>query len=312
MRTNDRLAPYLGEFTPQALWNFFTRRWSGRVDLRDLATLVRNASETIQYPQILGVEVTWHCNLRCDGCYIPNLAKKKDVYMPVPTMESILDAEGPKSKMIIVLGGEPLDEVTYPLLYDVLSNRPHLNFGIGTNGSYLAQNGAGSLGDLHNIVWTLSIDGDRETHNRIRRGKLRVGRTDQFHEVELAIGALRQRKKYIGASITVRESTFDCITSEQFQDTLLDLGIIGATYIRARGCQDELSAERYEAARKILFGMSRRREIINPAWGDPNGSGTDTYIVYAPNGVARIDRVGSQETLTREYRESPMITGTQL
>lgn len=123
--------------------------------------------------------VTDRCNLHCSHCYQDTPAA------PDPSWEELLAileqfkafisgyrnaAAGQAFRAhVTVTGGEPFLREDFPRLLERLSGERRLfSFAILTNGTLLTPAGVCSLARLRPSFVQVSIDGDRETHDRIR------------------------------------------------------------------------------------------------------------------------------------------------
>ena len=140
---------------------------------------------------ILQWHVTERCNLRCAHCYqegapAPELAFP-DLLAVLAQFRELLDiwrseAIGlPVNGQVNVTGGEPFIRSDFMDLLEVLSTSDDLSFAILTNGTFVDAPMAQRLGALKPAFVQVSVEGGRETHDRIR-GK---GTFDQ------AVSALR-------------------------------------------------------------------------------------------------------------------------
>jgi radical SAM protein with 4Fe4S-binding SPASM domain len=128
---------------------------------------------------VLQWHVTERCNFRCAHCYQESYAGDE---LPFPALIQILDqfkrlisqieAAGKGARLrahINVTGGEPFVRKDFFELLDVFhENRDKFSFGILTNGSLLDSRSVRRLKELHPQYVQISIDGTRETNDRIR------------------------------------------------------------------------------------------------------------------------------------------------
>lgn len=130
---------------------------------------------------------TLDCNLRCWYCYEKHIPGK----MSEETMERVkLFAEricrsGVRSLQLGWFGGEPLiyfDEVMYPLAKSIkeIAERNGLKFGhsITTNGVLMDKERIRKMQEVGLNNFQITIDGNREHHNKSRVGKDRRGTYD--------------------------------------------------------------------------------------------------------------------------------------
>lgn len=150
-----------------------------RIELRDFFTSVRESSETVK----ITVLTTLQCNFACDYCiqgdhgdYNKNAAKMSlEMAARVASWaEGRLDAVQPKRLILTFFGGEPL--LNMPVLY-YLSERLHaaaaargveMLINIITNGLLLSRDMVERLNPLGLNGIKVTLDGDRDAHNRSR------------------------------------------------------------------------------------------------------------------------------------------------
>lgn len=156
-----------------------TDRDTERRDLRAYFRDVRESSDTLR----VTVLTTLQCNFACDYCiqgdhgdYNKNAAKMSmDVAARVAGWtESRLDAVGPTRFVLTFFGGEPL--LNMPVLY-YLAERLHaacaargieILINIITNGLLLSREMVERLNPLGLNGIKITLDGDRDAHNRMR------------------------------------------------------------------------------------------------------------------------------------------------
>ena len=125
------------------------------------------------------VDVTKHCNLACDYCFVSNLNQGRE-YMHPETFLRVLDwflhdASGEKTDVQLgFFGGERL--INKRLLRQMIKTATekaqrcgkHLKISVNTNGTLLNESILDFF-ECHNIMLHVSIDGYPETHNRHRQ-----------------------------------------------------------------------------------------------------------------------------------------------
>jgi uncharacterized protein len=150
-----------------------------RVELRDFFREVRESSDTLK----ITVLTTLQCNFACDYCiqgdhgeYNKHAAKMSlDMAARIGAwVESRLDAVNPSRLVLTFFGGEPL--LNMPVLY-YLSERLHASaasrgveflINIITNGLLLSREMVERLNPLGLNGIKVTLDGDRDAHNRSR------------------------------------------------------------------------------------------------------------------------------------------------
>ncbi len=154
-------------------------RETERQDLRTFFREVRESSDTLK----VTVLTTLQCNFACDYCiqgdhgdYNKSAAKMsmETAARVAAWTESRLDAIAPKRLVVTFFGGEPL--LNMPVLYD-LAERLHgaarargveIFLNIITNGLLLTREMVERLNPLGLNGIKITLDGDRDAHNRSR------------------------------------------------------------------------------------------------------------------------------------------------
>jgi len=162
-----------------------------------------------RFPAIDSLElfVTHDCNLRCRYCFV---GKKKSVSMKFGTAKRAVDmllreSRSAKAVTIVFFGGEPVLE--YGLIKKVAlyaekkakACGKQLTFHMTTNGTLIDKEKMAFFG-RHKIRLLLSIDGDRQTHDKNRRTASGKG---TFDTVESNIGLIKKHQSWLGVRMTV-------------------------------------------------------------------------------------------------------------
>jgi len=156
-----------------------TDRETEREDLRQFFREVRDNTDTLK----VTVLTTLQCNFACDYCiqgdhgdYNKHAAKMSlEMSARVAAwVESRMDEIGPRRLLLTFFGGEPL--LNMPVLYD-MAERLHaacasrgveLLINIITNGLLLSREMVDRLNPLGLNGIKITLDGDRDAHNRVR------------------------------------------------------------------------------------------------------------------------------------------------
>jgi MoaA/NifB/PqqE/SkfB family radical SAM enzyme len=171
----------------------------------------------VSVPQLLLIDPTSACNLRCEGCWAGEYSKV-DRLEPELFSRIIKEAKELGIYWIVLSGGEPF---CYPYLLDVVAEHPDSVFMCYTNGTLIDEKVADRLADLANFSPSISLEGWREQTDA-RRGK------GTFDKVMHAMDLLRERGVFFGASVTSMSNNINQIFSEEYIDFLVDKG---ATYM---------------------------------------------------------------------------------
>lgn len=114
------------------------------------------------------LELTYRCNLRCEMCFQGHAIKGERDRIDTAGWKRIID-QIPSRTAISLTGGEPTLRHDFRELaaYAMQRHRCHMN----TNGTRLDDNLARFIVDGRFIIVGVSIDGDSETHNTLRRSE---------------------------------------------------------------------------------------------------------------------------------------------
>lgn len=167
----------------------------------------RAEKEGTHVPPFMIASVTSRCNLNCAGCYARAQVRDPKPEMSLADWERVFSEAGDLGiSIILIAGGEPL--VRREVL-DIAARFPEILFGVFTNGLLVDAEMASWLAEHKNIVAVLSIEG----HRAMTDGRRGAGVYDRLLT---AIGALRERGVFFGASITVTRANVDVVASDDF------------------------------------------------------------------------------------------------
>jgi len=153
----------------------------------------------------LKLSITNACNLRCQYCFV----NKKNDFMDLNTAEKtirfFLSSLG-KNKVLIIYGGESLLHPFWQkiiLIAERIAKKFHkrLIIGLPTNGLLVNKENLSFL-KKHKIILSISIDGDKNTHDKNKRFPNNMG-TFNFllKDIKLAFGFLGA--KNVSALMTI-------------------------------------------------------------------------------------------------------------
>jgi radical SAM protein with 4Fe4S-binding SPASM domain len=148
------------------------------------------------FPTKLNLRILYDCNLRCKMCgqwgetgaYFAYDKPKRESRLEIDAIDRILGEVAPLGlKLVDMEGGEPL---LYPQFEELLSRmrQRHLYVKFATNGTLLHEF-ADAIVEFDVKSVTVSLDGDKETHNRIR------GRSWVYDRTMKGLHALSEAKK---------------------------------------------------------------------------------------------------------------------
>jgi MoaA/NifB/PqqE/SkfB family radical SAM enzyme len=284
------------------------KAYATQVDVIDLSVLlksyvahhlnVRRQKRTrIWSPTTLGVELTYSCPGRCNGCYIPRSRKEDQSVIDADLLREIVrQAKSIGVNFIGLIGGEPLQESTLPLIKDVASENPTTAFHIYTSGGYIRQNGIYRLRRLHNIFYYLSVDGLSEKDDQIRGEGSFLNASDSFK-------ILLQDKKFYCASVTVRPQNFEDVTDPLFLDFLAKSGVKVVNFMKYKsGNGSGLPHERFEEARTKISSFADNYPIFVLFGGNGKGHAESSEFQYSsffigPCGDVRLHKTSIEDTI---------------
>ncbi len=160
----------------------------------------------VQFPLSLVIRITEECFLKCRMCgqgglrgRVDKNSKENKIIDKVTVNKIIQDASELTVKPFVkITGGEPL---TWKGIFDLLSDLRQKKFVtmVNTNGVLLDnEETARKLAGTDVNVVSVSLDGDRETHNRIRGNTTAFDRT-----VQGLINLNRERKKFNQSNLMI-------------------------------------------------------------------------------------------------------------
>jgi len=185
-------------YTPRDYWHYL--RMAHRNRLRQkywgkrFEAALLNKSYTIPHAPMVQIIPTEACNLRCLMCnqwgetgYLPNGARQVQ-HMDKDGLTALMRSLSPRDTLLSIHGGEPFVYKHIDLLLE-LTQEKRMDVIISTNGTLLEEHLA-PLGRIENLVILLSVDGDRETHDKIRG----QGRFEQLKKGLAALFQWRRRR----------------------------------------------------------------------------------------------------------------------
>ena len=119
------------------------------------------------YPMNISWYSTMRCNLRCSFCYLRDVLNKPNKEMTFEEMKTLIEQVAKHKPSWYITGGEPLMRLD---LVDIVREiKKHGMFvGISSNGTLLTKEKADALISAGLDYLSVSIDGGRETHDRVR------------------------------------------------------------------------------------------------------------------------------------------------
>lgn len=222
-------------------------------------------------PSFIVISPLARCNLRCQGCYAGAYGDTEPI-LSYETMERLIDeVRGWGSRFITISGGEPtLLWKRIPGgergLRDLFGKYDDMLFLMYTNGTLIGDEMAAQMAELGNISPAISLEGYREETDA-RRGE------GVYERILNAMHVLRSRRVLFGASVTYTSRNWETVGSDEFIDTLIDLGCMYAWYFMyvPVGRDPDLSlvvtpARRDVIARKTWEWLTGRPIFVADFW----------------------------------------------
>jgi MoaA/NifB/PqqE/SkfB family radical SAM enzyme len=170
-------------------------------------------------PFVMILSPTWHCNLRCSGCY--TLGYQRHPGLPYHLVKRILrECRDLGLHFVTVLGGEPF---MYAPLLQMVEEHPQIFFQIYTNGTLMTKERAERIRDLGNAMVVVSCEGYEKETDRWRGPGV-------FKKIMEAMDHLVDANVLFGSSATVTRNNVGVVSSEEWMDFLLKKGIIAQMY----------------------------------------------------------------------------------
>lgn len=183
------------------------RKQSGRI--KEIMKKGRMPSSGLYFPTKLNLRILYECNLRCKMCgqwgengayFVYDKAKRRS-RLDMEVIDHVLDELVPMGlKMVDMEGGETL---LYPGFEELLyrMGRRNLYVKFVTNGTLLDKFVAAVVENSVKSV-TVSVDGDKEAHNRIR------GASWAYDQTMNGLQALSEMKRKLGRATPLVQIAF--------------------------------------------------------------------------------------------------------
>lgn len=209
-------------------------------------------------PVVANLEITQMCNAKCVHCYCGSERGRKE-----PSLEQIVKRIEKLANLgiqyIKVIGGEPLlrndlDKIT------TFINSKKIKYSVLTNGYYLKE----KLPELINVdAVYISIDGNAETHNKIRGG-------DYFSKALNALEILKNSNinRYIG--MTVHDFNYEHVNlvreiAREYGAKLILQATLSTNFAEQNSLKynDSLKNENYHQIEELFTSINKPKCIIN-------------------------------------------------
>lgn len=177
---------------------------------------MENKLKTVDYKPVTSVwEITMGCNMRCGHCGSSCEESLPDELTPDEALSMVDQLVDIGLKWITLSGGEPLTRKDLPqIIKRFTSQSVYVN--IITNGWILEPEMIQTLKDSGVSTVAISLDGVRETHDKIRQ-------KGSFDRIFKALGALKEAGVATGVVTTVSNANFGELA--QMREILIENGI---------------------------------------------------------------------------------------
>jgi radical SAM protein with 4Fe4S-binding SPASM domain len=119
---------------------------------------------------------TKSCNLGCVFCY-DNAVRGKTENLPLDVVRTVAeDAAALGARRVILSGGEPMARADWRDVASIFDAQ-NMEVSLATNGTLITDDVAAFLATLRQVTISISVDGDHENHDRLRRQEGALART---------------------------------------------------------------------------------------------------------------------------------------
>jgi MoaA/NifB/PqqE/SkfB family radical SAM enzyme len=215
-------------------------------------------------PFIMILSPTFHCNLRCKGCYTLGYGTRPELEYEL-VKRILAECMDIGLYFVTILGGEPL---LYPHLFQMIEEHPDMFFQVYTNGTLLTPEAAQRFTDLGNVMVVVSIEGNEEETDSWR-GK------GVYRKIMNAFDNLNRAHMIFGTSATVTSANEPVVSSFEFVDRMIELGSVVQNYflyVPVNGKADfnlMVTPEQRNHLRKQVLAIRNSRPIfVLDFWND--------------------------------------------
>ncbi len=212
-----------------------------------------------EYREKYGCNVPWAilmdptsaCNLHCIGCWAAEYGNKLN--LSYNELDDII-RQGKEMGvyMYIYTGGEPLVR-RYDLIR-LCEKHSDCIFLCFTNSTLIDEEFADEMLRVKNFIPAISLEGDEEATDS-RRGK------GTYQKVMKAMSLLHEKKLLYGISSCYTSVNFDSISSEEYYDSLIDLGAYFIWYFHYMPVGNDASTELLPTAEQRAEVYRRIRHL---------------------------------------------------
>jgi len=171
--------------------------------------------EGTHVPPIIIFSITHKCNLNCKGCYEKSIRPAAKKELSDKQLRSIIKQSHDLGvSFFVIAGGEPF---TRKYFFQITKEYQDMIFAIFTNGLLLTEETLKTIKRQKNVVPLISLEGCEEETDEVR-GK------GVYSRLEKTMKNLKQHGLFFGTSLTLTSKNFNTIMSEEFIQTLINLG----------------------------------------------------------------------------------------
>lgn len=212
--TLDFFKRLIDELNMKSLSKFFANAHLVYRDIRKVS-LGFQEREGFRGPEVMVIDVTARCNLRCKGCWAGEYDKKAED-LPMELLEKAIDEARYKIGLnhIAITGGEPLIREN---IFDIFKKYSDCQFVLYTNGTLLTDEKIRRIAELGNVYTLLSIEGNEEFTDA-RRG------AGVYKKVISAMEKLKKAGVMFGFSCSPTRANIEYLASDEFVDSMLEKG----------------------------------------------------------------------------------------
>jgi MoaA/NifB/PqqE/SkfB family radical SAM enzyme len=227
-RKKEILAGYIRSLDPERKKDLILRilRHHGLRSLRRYRRAVTAAGRDDARVELGAVTLSigGPCNLSCDGCFTERFKTGRPAGLD--RVRLVLDqAQSLDAGHVSIIGaGEPFHDPAYGRrLLRLIGRYPGIDFSLFTNGTLVDEAAADCASEAPNVLVLVSIDGQRETHEK-RRGPGTYGRALEAGRL------LRAKKVPVGFSVTVGARNWEEVTQPSFAEAMAAEGFLFGLY----------------------------------------------------------------------------------
>lgn len=202
------------ELNPKCMKTFFTNAHFVYQDMKKISMDFKER-EGFTAPEVIVIDVTSRCNLRCKGCWAGEYEKKAED-LDMVLIDKVINEARYKIGLnhFAITGGEPLIREN---LFDIFERYPDCQFILYTNGTLLTDEKVKRIAELGNVYTLLSLEGNEE-YTDARRGQ------GVFKKVMEAMDRLKKAGVIFGFSCCPTRSNVEYLASDEFIDAMLKKG----------------------------------------------------------------------------------------